>query len=95
MTTSAPDCFATAHDALFDVVGDVGNRLDRAAQEVAVALSGDDSRVDLAGGDVVAARQVLVDEALVVSQVEIGFSAIVGDVTFAVLERETWCRGQR
>ena len=40
-----------ATDAFFDLVGDVGDRLDRAAQIVATALALDHRLVDLAAGD--------------------------------------------
>ena len=41
-----------AADALLDLVGDVRDDLDRAAEVVAAALLGDDRLVDAAGGDV-------------------------------------------
>ena len=41
-----------APDALLDLVGDVRDDLDRAAEVVAAALLGDDRLVDAAGGDV-------------------------------------------
>ena len=43
--------------------------------------------VDPAGRDVVLLRQGPVDEALVVTEVEIGLGAVVGDEHLAVLER--------
>ena len=61
--------------------------LDRAAEVVAAALLGDDGLVDAAGGDVGELGQVLVDEALVVTQVEVGLGAVVGDEDLAVLVR--------
>ena len=76
-----------AHDALLDLVGDVRDDLDRAAEVVAAALLGDDRLVDAAGGDVAELGQVLVDEALVVAQVEVGLGAVVGDEDLAVLVR--------
>ena len=44
-----------ALDALLDLVGDVRNDLDGAAQIVAAALLGDDRLVDAPGGDVATA----------------------------------------
>ena len=76
-----------APDALLDLVGDVGDDLDRAAEVIAPALLGDDRLVDAAGRDVGELRQVLVDEALVVPQVEVGLGAVVGDEDLAVLVR--------
>ena len=83
------------YDATLDLVGDVGDDLDRAAEEVAAALRGDDFTVDLARGDVVQLGQVFIDEALVVTQVEVGLGAVVGDEDFAVLVRAPSCRGRR
>ena len=74
-----------AADALLDLVGDVRDDLDGAAQEVAAPLLGDDGLVDAAGGDVGELREVLVDEALVVAQVEVRLGAVVGDEDLAVL----------
>src|SRR5439155_17192521 len=74
-----------ARDALFDLIGDVRDDLDRAAQVIPTAFLGNDRGVYLARGDVGGAREVLVDEALVVAQVQVGLSAVVGDEDLAVL----------
>ena len=84
-----------ADDALLDLVGDVRDDLDRAAQVVAAALLGDDRLVDAAGRDVGQLGQVLVDEALVVAQVEVGLGAVVGDEHLAVLVRGSSCPDRR
>ena len=76
-----------ASDALLDLVGDVRDDLDRAAQVVAAALLGDHRLVDAPGGDVTELGQVLVDEALVMAQVEVSLGAVVGDEDLAVLVR--------
>src|SRR5205807_8483131 len=47
----------------------------------------DDRRVDAACGDARVAREVFVDETLVVAEVEVRFGAVVGDEHLAVLER--------
>ena len=77
----APD----ADDPLLDLVGDVRDDLDRAAEVVAAALLGDDRGVDAAGRDVGALGQVLVDEPLVVPEVEVRLRPVVGDEDLAVL----------
>ena len=74
-------------DAVLDLVGDVRDDLDRAAEVVAAALLADDRVVDRAGGDVGAARRVRVREPLVVAEVEVGLRAVLGDEHLAVLER--------
>ena len=74
-----------ARDPFLDLVGDVRDDLDRAAQVVAATLLGDHRLVDAAGRDVGALGQVLVDEPLVVAQVEVGLGAVVGDEDLAVL----------
>ena len=68
-----------------DGVCDVGDGLDCAAEEVALALAGDDVAVDLAGGEVGCAGEFYVDESLVVAEVKVGFAAVAGDEYFAVL----------
>ena len=76
-----------APDALLDLVGDVRDDLDRAAEVVAAPLLRDDGLVDAPGRDVRQLREVLVDEALVVAEVEVGLGAVVGDEDLAVLVR--------
>ena len=76
-----------ALDAVLDLVGDVRDDLHGLAEEVAPALLGDHALVDRPGGGVGLAVQVLVDEALVVAEVEVGLAAVVGDEHLAVLER--------
>ena len=73
-------------DACLDLVGDVGNDLDRLALvELPLALLLDDGEVNLASGVVAVAGQGGVGEAFVVAQVEVGFRAVVQDVDLAVL----------
>ena len=50
----------------------------------AATLLVDHRLVDPARGDIVLLRQRSIDEALVVSEVEIGFGAVIGDEHFAV-----------
>ena len=74
-------------DPLLDLVGDVRDHLHGGAEVVAAALALDHRVVDGAGGDVGGARGVLVGEALVVAEVEVGLGAVLGDEDLAVLER--------
>ena len=74
-------------DPVLDLVGDVRDHLDGRAEVVAPALAPDDRVVDAAGGEVGRPRGVLVGEALVVAEVEIGLGAVLGDEHLAVLER--------
>ena len=74
-------------DAPLDLVGDVRDDLDGLAQVLAPTLGGQDRAVDRAGGGVGASGEVLVDEPLVVTEVEIGLTTVVGDEHLAVLER--------
>ena len=75
-----------AHPRL-DLVGDVRDDLHGVAEVLAAPLAGDDPVVDLPGRDVGAALEVDVEEALVVTDVEVGLGAVVGDEHLAVLER--------
>ena len=76
---------AHQHYVALDFVGDVRNYLDGLAQIVALTLLVDDVLVDAPGGHVIVLRGRDVEEALVVTEVEVGFGAVVGDVAFAVL----------
>ena len=73
--------------ALLDLVGHVRDHLHGAAEEVAAALLADHRVVDGARGHVGRAGRVLVGEALVVAEVEVGLGAVLGDEHLAVLER--------
>ncbi len=64
----------------------MGNDLDGLAEIVAAPLGGDHRRVDRPGGGVGSLREVLVDEAFVVTQIQIGLAAVVGDEHLTVLE---------
>lgn len=74
-------------DAVLDLVGDVRDDLHGVAQVLAAPLLGDDRRVHLPCSDIGGAVQVNVEEALVVSDVQVGLGAVVGDEHLAVLER--------
>ncbi len=74
-------------DPLLDLVGDVRDHLDGAAEVVAAALLLDDAVVDGAGGHVRGAGGVLARVALVVAEVEVGLGPVLGDEDLAVLER--------
>ena len=74
-------------DPVLDLVRDVRHDLHGAAEVVAAALLADDRVVDRAGGDVRGPRGVRVGVALVVTEVEVGLGAVLGDEDLAVLER--------
>ncbi len=74
-------------DAAFDFVGNVRDDLNRAAEVVAPSFFGDDVFVHLPRAEAVAAGHRGIDKPFVVSQVEVGFRAVVGYEHFAVLER--------
>ena len=76
-----------AVDALLDLVGDVRDDLHGGAEVVAATLLRDHRVVDLPGGEIRRARDVAVDEALVVAEVEVALRAVLGDEDLAVLVR--------
>jgi len=61
--------------------------LNRAAEIVTAALFLDNREVDLTGGEVALFRESGGCVALVMAQVEIGLSAVIGNKDFAMLER--------
>jgi hypothetical protein len=70
-----------------DFVGDVRNNLDGFAEVLAGALVGHDVGVNAAVHERTGAGEFLVEEALVMAEVEVGFGAVFGDEDFAVLSR--------
>jgi hypothetical protein len=74
-------------DAPLDLVGDVRDDLHRLAEVVPAALGGEHRLSRSSRWWRWSAGEVLVDEALVVAEVEVGLAAVVGDEHLAVLER--------
>ena len=74
-------------DTAFDFIGNVRNHLYGTAQIVAAALFGNHVFIDLAGTEAVAAGHGGVDETLIVTQIKVGFRAVIGHEYFAVLKR--------
>ena len=78
---------AHREDPRLDLVGDVRDDLHGVAEVLPAPLLGDDARVHLARRHVRARREVAVEEALVVPDVQVGLGAVLGDEDLAVLER--------
>ena len=77
----------SALDPQLDLVRDVRDHLDGRAEELALPLLPQHGVPDRTGAVAGVPREVLVDEALVVADVEIGLGAVLGDEHLAVLER--------
>ena len=87
MITTSTSRAGQIPDGGFDLVGDVGHDLDGAAQILASAFFFDDAEINLPRRVVRFARERAVGEPLVMSQIEVGFGAVVEDVHLAVLIR--------
>ena len=74
-----------ALDAAFDLVGDMGNDLDRATQVIAVAFARDHLGVHLPGGHIAFAVEANINEAFIMPQVQVGLRAIIQNIHLAVL----------
>ena len=79
--------FADLIDELLDLVGDVRDDLHGAAEILAAALLFEHTGIHLARGEIRELVEVLVNEAFVVAEIEIGLRAVLGDVDLAVLVR--------
>ena len=73
------------HDSALDFIGDMRNHLNRFAQIVAMSFLVNDRFVNSPRSHGISACGADAREAFVVTQVEIGFHPVHGDVTFAVL----------
>ncbi len=71
----------------FDLIGDVRNHLNSLAKELAFPLFLNDRQVDLSGCVVAVSGESTRCEPLVVPQVQVGLTAVVQHVNFAVLVR--------
>ena len=72
-------------DEFFYFIGDMGNILHRRAQILTASFLVNDIGEDLAGRQVGILIKIFIDEALIMAQVQIGFSAVFGYKDFAVL----------
>ena len=72
-------------DRGLDLVGDMGDDLDRGPEEVSLALPVDDRPVHLPRGDVVIRRELDVEEPLVVPEVKVHLTPVGKDIDLAVL----------
>ncbi len=79
------DAVIAREDELLDRIGDMRNDLHGRAEIIPAPLLGDDVLIDASGGDVVVAHRRTAGEALVMTKVEIGLRAVVGDEHLAVL----------
>ena len=74
-------------DEIFYFVGNMGNDLNGFPQIISAPFFSDDGVVNLSCGQVVAFAHAGGTESLVMSQIEIGFRAVIGYEHFAVLKR--------
>ncbi len=72
-------------DAAFDLVGDVRDDLNCPAQIIAAAFLCDGLGIHLSRREVADPRQAVINKPLVVTQVEVGFRAVIQHVHFAML----------
>ena len=68
-------------------IGNMGDNLYGASAEISAALLLQDGPVNLTRGNVGIFRQTFVDEALIMSKIQIGLGAVIGNKHFAVLYR--------
>ena len=68
-------------------IGDMRDHLNRRAEIITAPFAGDDLLVDAARGDIIRLPRGDAGEAFVMTEVEIGFRAVIGDIDFAVLVR--------
>ena len=74
-------------DTTLNFIGDVGNDLYGFSEIVATALCGQHSLINRTSCCIGTTRQIFIDETFVVTQVEVGFAAIVGYKHFTMLKR--------
>ena len=77
--------FCRPENAPFDLIGNMRDDLDGAAEIIAAPFLGDYGLVDLAGRAVVLAPHRRRNVSLIVSQIQIGLRVVVGDKNLAML----------
>jgi len=76
-----------AVEAFLDRFGHVRNDLHGTTEKIAATLSRDECLIDRSLSEVGFLGEAFIDEAFIMSQIEIGFLTVVGNEDFAVLER--------
>ena len=79
--------FADPVNKPLDFIGNVGNGLHRGAEVSALPLLLDDVGIYFTGGQVGVLVQILVNEPLIVTQVQVGFRAVFGHIHLTMLIR--------
>ena len=74
-------------DKFLDFVGNVGNDLDRLAKILATALFTNHRFINLTGSEIIDLLHASGNKTLVMTQIEIGLRAIVGDKYLTMLKR--------
>jgi hypothetical protein len=59
--------FGQPFEAVFDLIGDMGNNLDRTAEKITASFFGNDRTVNLSGGNIRILRQADIDKTFVVA----------------------------
>ena len=78
-------CHSVSTASHLDLVGGVRNDLDRLTEVVSTTLLLNDTLVHLSRGDVVVTRELDVQEALIVTEVEIRFASVSEHIHLSVL----------
>ena len=81
-----------AVEAFLDRFSHVRNDLHGTTEKIAAALSRDERLIDRSLSEVGFLSEAFIDEAFIMSQIEIGFLTVVGNEDFAVLERRHGAR---
>ena len=81
------EAFSGELNAALNLIGNMGNDLDSATKVVATTFVGDNGLVHFSGGEVIELGHASAHEALIVSEVEIGFATVVGHEYLSVLKR--------
>ena len=76
-----------AVEAFLDRFSHVRNDLHGTTEKIAATLSRDECLIDRSLSEVGFLGEAFIDEAFIMSQIEIGFLTVVGNEDFAVLER--------
>src|SRR5690606_17257771 len=86
VSLAIPRGIGATRDKFLDFVRNMRNDLDGFSEVVTTTFFTQDGFVDLAGGEVVELPHAGGDEAFVMTQIKVGFSAVFGNEDFAMLE---------
>jgi len=78
--------FAQSFHSIFNFISDMRYHLNCCTEEITSSLFCNYIKIDLSGSCIIGSGHIFVKESFIMSEIEIGFSSVIGNVNFTVLK---------